>query len=461
MSDPNAPLFRLRGGRLPLLVRLGLLALLAVMLMPPVVLVRGLIDERMDLRERAATEVAQGFGAPVWAQPPMLWLSADLTEPDVDADGEPRTRTQAVRFAIVPETLAVEARIQSAIRHVGIYDIPVFQAQLKWSGRFPAEALERVRAAHPDVEFRSRLQLGLADVQGLREVSAMHLGGQALQAQPLSTIEHSELYWIGGDVALDAGLEFGAELNLSGTETLALWPLAQQLDFTVIGDWPDPSFVQGVSPLEQKIGAEGFTARFTRNAFQLGHGALMTGEEFASARGQGDALRVDLFEQASVYQRNERVAKYALLFIGLTVFSLFAAEVLLNLRMHPLHYLLIGAALALFYLQLLAFSEHLRFALAYGIAAGSVCLLLGGYCAAILKARSRGLLVGLALAVLYGFLYVLVSSEQMSLLLGAVGLTLLLAATLYGTRRIDWYAVDGPAPGATGTTQRSLEEGAT
>lgn len=452
-------MLRLRSGRLPLLVRLCLLLLLAVLLMPPVMLVRGLIQERMSLRERATREVAQGYGAPVWAQPPVLWLSADLTETDMDEDGKPRSRTRPLRFAIVPEALAVEARVQSAIRHVGIYDIPVFQAQLKWSGRFAKEALEQVRNAYPGVVFQSRLQLGLQDVQGLREVSGLKLGGQELQAQPLSPIEHSDLYWIGSDVVPDAGLDFSVELNLSGTETLALWPLAQQLEFQVAGDWPDPSFVQGISPLEQQIGADGFRARFTRNAFQLGHGALMTGTEFAGARRLEDVLRVDLFEQASVYQRNERVAKYALLFIGLTVFSLFAAEVLLKLRMHPLHYLLIGAALALFYLQLLAFSEHLRFALAYGIAAGSVSVLLGGYCAAILKARGRGLLVGLALAVLYGFLYVLVSSEQMSLLLGAVGLTLLLAVTLYGTRRIDWYAVDGPAPDAPGKTQRSLEEG--
>ena len=40
----------------------------------------------------------------------------------------------------------------------------------------------------------------------------------------------------------------------------------------------------------------------------------------------------------------------------------------------------------------------------------------------------------------YGFLLVLIRAEELSLLLGAIGLTLLLALAMYLTRRLDWYS---------------------
>ena len=46
--------------------------------------------------------------------------------------------------------------------------------------------------------------------------------------------------------------------------------------------------------------------------------------------------------------------------------AFFLFETLTGLRVHPIQYLLVGAALVLFYLILLAFSEHLGFALAPG-----------------------------------------------------------------------------------------------
>jgi len=61
-------------------------------------------------------------------------------------------------------------------------------------------------------------------------------------------------------------------------------------------------------------------------------------------------------------------------------------------------YLMIGAALATFYVVLLALSEQIAFAAAYTVAASSVVLIVGGYAAAVLRARRAGLILGGALA---------------------------------------------------------------
>jgi inner membrane protein len=59
--------------------------------------------------------------------------------------------------------------------------------------------------------------------------------------------------------------------------------------------------------------------------------------------------------------------------------------------------------------------------------------------------------MGVMLAGLYGYLYVLLQLEDYALLLGTVGLFAILAAVMYLTRNLDWYATDlaaGRAPNA-------------
>ena len=72
---------------------------------------------------------------------------------------------------------------------------------------------------------------------------------------------------------------------------------------------------------------------------------------------------------ADAYQQVERSVKYAVLFIGLTFGTFFLLELLSPERLHAVHYVLVGFALCLFYVLLLALAEHLGFVAAYGIAA--------------------------------------------------------------------------------------------
>ena len=62
-----------------------------------------------------------------------------------------------------------------------------------------------------------------------------------------------------------------------------------------------------------------------------------------------------------------------------------------------------------------------------------------------LRSRMRGLVVGTAMAGVYGVLYVLVLSEDYALLLGAIVLFAALAAVMLVTRRIDWYRLSAAA----------------
>ncbi|WP_265495614.1 inner membrane CreD family protein, partial [Providencia heimbachae] len=157
------------------------------------------------------------------------------------------------------------------------------------------------------------------------------------------------------------------------------------------------------------------------------------------------AFSASLVEPVDHYQLAERAVKYALLFIGLTFMAFFLFETLTGLRVHPIQYLLVGAALVLFYLILLAFSEHLGFALAY-LAASIACSgLIGFYLSAVLRGKLRGALFAASLLLLYGVLYLLLQSEDNALVLGAGLLFAILAGIMLLTRKLDWYQVADPA----------------
>jgi inner membrane protein len=60
---------------------------------------------------------------------------------------------------------------------------------------------------------------------------------------------------------------------------------------------------------------------------------------------------------------------------------------------------------------------------------------------AVLSTTTRALVVGGFLSSLYGFLFVLLQIQDHALLVGSAGLFVILAAVMWLTRRIDWYAL--------------------
>mgnify|MGYP003429646420 CR=1 FL=1 len=121
-------------------------------------------------------------------------------------------------------------------------------------------------------------------------------------------------------------------------------------------------------------------------------------------------------------------------------------ELIKQLRIHPIQYGLVGLALAIFFLLLVALSEHMEFGKAYLIASGACIGLLGYYVSHVLRSWLRGFGFVVMLSTLYGALYGLLISEDNAMVLGAGLLFLILAAIMVVTRRIDWYSVGSASP---------------
>jgi inner membrane protein len=163
------------------------------------------------------------------------------------------------------------------------------------------------------------------------------------------------------------------------------------------------------------------------------------------------AFGVALVRPVDIYQQAERAVKYAALFIVLTFVIAFLWEIIHGAPVHPIQYVFIGFALCVFYLLLLALSEHIGFDLAYIAAAVANVGLIAWYWSWVVRSGARhGILMAAALSALYGYLYVLLRQEDHALLGGALGLFVMLALVMFLTRRIDWYTLTVGPRGAGG-----------
>ena len=113
-------------------------------------------------------------------------------------------------------------------------------------------------------------------------------------------------------------------------------------------------------------------------------------------------------------------------------------------RLHPMQYLLVGLSLVMFYLLLLALSEHTGFTVAWIIASLIGALMNGIYLQAVLKGWRNSMLFTLALLLLDGVMWGLLNSADSALLLGTSVLVVALAGMMFVTRNIDWYAFSLP-----------------
>jgi inner membrane protein len=168
----------------------------------------------------------------------------------------------------------------------------------------------------------------------------------------------------------------------------------------------------------------------------------------AAGDDRAQVAQIDLIQPVDLYSQVNRAIKYGFLFIGFTFLALLMFDVIGGARVSAVEYLLMGAAIVLFFVLLLAFAEVIGFTPAYILASAAIAGLNTAYSAAVLGSWRRATFIGGLLVALYAVLYVLLSLEAYSLLIGSLLLFAELAGVMYATRQIDWSARRTTAPGS-------------
>ncbi|MET0616806.1 MAG: cell envelope integrity protein CreD [Luteibacter sp.] len=423
------------------------IGMLALLMLIPMFMADGLVRERQAMRDAASARVAEGWGGPQAIG--GLVLAVPTHTETRDADGKRLVVLDGTQV-LLPDEQVVLADLHVERRRSGMYDVPVYTGEVTLRGRFLAEDMRRF-AADATTSWstaKAELRLLIADTRGVQAIGSVLVDGKPARLSS-STARIDKYTVLSTPIPFDAGrtqpLDFALTLRIAGTESLSALPLARTNSVRIRAPWPDPSFSGAFLPGQRSVTGKGFDASWQVLGLNRPYGQQWDADSLEMrGRVEASAFGVKLVQPGGVYQQNDRAGKYSLLFIALTFVAFFLFEVLQGLRLHPVQYLLVGAAMVSFYVMLLALSEQIGFGPAYAVAAATVVLIVGGYAAAALRARRAGLTLGGVLALVYAILYGLIGAEQYALLIGSVVLVAVVALLMYLTRRIDWYAQGVP-----------------
>jgi inner membrane protein len=435
------------------MLRLLSVAFLALLLQIPISMIGSRVAERQARKDEAVVEVSSKWGNAQAITGPALVVpyTHQWSEHSIASGAAPVTRTEIRHAVFLPERLRASGAIDSELRHRGIFSIPVYRLDLVVEGEFARPDFARVGVDPAAADWsHAQLAVGISDVRAIQQETAVSWNGQPVAFLPGIGQFPDSGAGVHAVVAVPEGrdpIPFSFPLALNGSRGVSFSPFGQTTEVKLTSNHAHPSFQGNWLPAERAITGDSFSATWSipflgRNYPQ----AWLAHADSMSELIEGSRFGVELIDPVDHYRMAERSVKYAGLFILLTFAAVWLIEVLASVRVHPIQYLLLGSALCLFYLLELSLSEHLGFLVSYAIASSAVIAMVAAYCKAILHRASRALIVGAGVALLYAYLYTLLMNEDYALLAGSLGLFAILAAIMFATRRVDWYAIGARAP---------------
>lgn len=407
-----------------------LIGILVIILLIPANMIMELISEREQRQFEAKGEVSGKWGDSQTITGPVLVIPY-YSKPGVTSTA-----------VFLPEKLTVNGELLPEIRRRGIYEVAVYTSHLQISGAFSRLDLTGLNIAPETVLLKDAyLALGVNDMRGISNQAGVEWNGQNFYFNP--GIPATSLFPNGMQVKVpltmsDSGIvagNFAVSLDLKGSGQLFFSPVGKTTAINLSSNWKNPSFDGAFLPNAHNVHEKGFSASWQVSNLNRNFPQSWVGD---NANLHSADFGVKLFLPVDTYQQSTRAVKYSILIIGLTFLVFYFIELLQRYSVHPLQYILIGVALCVFYTLLIALAEQLNFSIAYLIAGVLTILLVSVYTASVLRSSRLAAGIGGALSLLYGFIYVIIRSEDQALLMGSLGLFIILAIVMYFSRRIKW-----------------------
>lgn len=426
------------GTQRQLFIKMGFVLLLIFLLMLPIAWIQSLIYERAGLQREVEQSVAASWGQEQVIYGPLLCIPYQKTKVS-----EGKTYTTDHRLFLAPDSIDLKSDATAEVRKKGIFETVVFTSTQDISGTFSLRDLPTAS----DITYLfadAVLITGITDPTAITNKIATKWSGQ--EARTMPGIKHRGFVDEGFHTPVRITSEqpeytFRQQFSARGTTSVSFLPTGKNSAIRMTSNWPSPSFNGRTLPLTREISDKGFTATWTANEYNRPFPDHWSDAEYAA--NHQSIFGVALIQPADFYQKNTRSAKYAILVITLSFLVFFFYEILLSIRMHPVQYIMVGLSLAIFYVLLLSFTEHIGFNKAYFISAAAVISLIAAYAYAIIKQGKFVALLTALFALLYGYIFILLQLEDYALLAGAIGLFFILAAVMLLSRKIDWYQLSG------------------
>lgn len=415
-----------------ILIKVAIVIALGLIMLIPIGMITSLVEEREENQKIAQNEISEKWGGIQCFTGPILVIPYE--------HGVDKNKNPMVKFAyFLPDNYSVDGDITTEQRSRNIFNTLVYQSTLKVKGNFSRPDTQKLKIAVEKVRWKEAfIMIGIPYLQGIKNKIDFKMNNQSYLIQP--GIKENSLIDKGVTVEVPLNREtlnynFKFDLALNGSSGLYFVPVGKQSHIHLKSTWPTVSFNGNILPSKRTLN-NGFDATWDVFDYNRNYTQMWTGENKSLT---SSILGVNMKLPVDNYQMTMRSVKYAIIFIAFTFVVFFLVDLLSNKRIHPIQYLLVSCALVLFYTLLLAIAEHLGFDIAYLISAIATTSLITAYSATIFNNTKQTFMIGLFLAGLYIYLYIILLQESMSLLFGAVGLFIALAIIMFVLRKVDWY----------------------
>ncbi|MEP7163971.1 MAG: cell envelope integrity protein CreD [Ferruginibacter sp.] len=422
-----------------LIIKAAFIGFLTLVLLIPTFFIMFLVKDRESRRDEVVHEVSSKWAGAQTITGPFLSVPYYVEIKDAANQAVMEKRN----LYLLPDELLVDGKITPQIKHRSIFQVPVYNSNLKISGKFFSLKIDKLPVPIQNLHFEeAAMCMGISDFKGI---------GENLQLKWNDSIAGFEtglpdISWLRTGISCPLKLsaasltqgttDFSISLSLKGSEQLYVTPFGSTSKVHFESDWRNPAFDGKYLPDTSIVTGKGFTADWKVLHFNRTYPQQFTGVNETLIN--ESAFGLNLLQPVDAYGQTQRSIKYAVLIIALTFFLYFFLEIFYRRNVHPLQYILIGFALVIFYTLLLSISEYVAFAQAYLVASAATVLLIGWYSRSIFKKWSIVLLFSFILSLLYLFIFVLIQLQDNSLLFGSIGLFVLLAIIMYFSRKINW-----------------------
>lgn len=459
-------------------LKLFVIFFLSLILLIPLALISDLIEERKNREQEVSDGITLNWGKDQVISSPVLAIPYRETIPlSAEKADKSNLREELKWIFVLPKTSNIATDITPQHLSRGIYNAVVYNSNITLEGSFDKISIEKLEVPHEQIDWKgSKLIFGIQDFKGLGKRPSLNWDGNELTFDP----DFNNLKLFTQNLVCPVSLDpqktdnrFKIKLNLKGSKSLNFLPLSDQTNIQAKGNWANPSFTGAFLPSKRNTETSNFSASWEIPSFNRKLPQQWTGDarpiyQFDNKLANGnedneqkaaqtanttlasannlldntDMITINFLPDINNYQKTTRVAKYGILVIILTFTSLLFTEVIKKKRIHIIQYILIGAAMVLFYTLLLALSEHIGFNLAYLTASVATVMLIGSFIKSITKDQKSALLLSSILALFYLFIYILMQLRDYSLIAGTIGIFIILAILMRVSTKINWYQFD-------------------
>ena len=164
---------------------LGVGALVLVLLIP-LMMITGVLNERLQRRNEAVADITSSWGKEQNVIGPVLGIPyqykfktvKEIPAPDGKVERREVEETATANAYFLPETLNLSGTVQTQKLHRGIYEAVVYRAQTVLSGKFAPPDFGSLKIDLKDVQWKDAfVTIAINDLRGTREAIVLDWGG--------------------------------------------------------------------------------------------------------------------------------------------------------------------------------------------------------------------------------------------------------------------------------------------